>query len=73
MSPAPINTTLPGGGGALTVITDVPDFPPAMALTIAVPAPTPDTRPVWDTVATAPFDVDHVKLDELVGFDTALS
>ena len=55
------------------MIVDAPVLPLALAVTIAVPAATPVTRPVCVTVATEPFDVDHVKVAVAAGFDVAVS
>jgi len=41
------------------VILAVPLTPSLVAVTAVVPAPTPVTRPVLETVATAPFALDH--------------
>src|SRR5690242_9971893 len=61
MSPAPMSTSGAGGGAvADTVTAAVPVLPPAAALTVAVPAATPVTRPDVETVATALFDELHV-------------
>jgi hypothetical protein len=63
-----------GGGGAGTVIVDVPVLPPADALIDAVPAATPVTSPVVDTVATALFDELHVNVvADPGGFAVAVS
>src|SRR5215210_1327667 len=67
MSPAPTSTGSPDGGGVVaTVIDEVPVTPLAVALIVVVPAPTPVTRPVVDTVATAELPVDQTK--ELAAF-----
>ena len=49
-------TTTDDTGTSATVIAAVPDFPSLVAVTVAVPFPVAVTRPVGDTVATAPFD-----------------
>src|SRR5262245_11359370 len=57
MSPAPISTSEPGGGGgAGTVIVALPILPPADALIVAVPAAMPVTSPDVETATTALFD-----------------
>ena len=43
--------TAPTGRGC-TVISDVPDRPPLLAVMVALPVDTPTTSPVDDTVAT---------------------
>src|SRR5215217_5123896 len=73
MSPAPIIVTLPAGGGAAMVIVDVPVFPLAIALIVAIPPLTPVTRPVCETVATASFDVPHAKVLLLAGLLVAVN
>jgi hypothetical protein len=50
-----------------------PDFPPAEAVIVAVPGPTPVTSPVLFTAATLLFDEPHTKLGEDTGFDLATS
>ena len=65
MSPAPTSTGSVGGGGGgdeLTVMVALPEADPAVARIVAVPAATPVKRPLVETVATAAFDVDQVKL-----------
>jgi hypothetical protein len=63
MSPAPtITGSSDGGGGEVTVMVELPETPPAVARIVAAPAATPVTRPLVETVATAAFDVDQVKL-----------
>src|SRR5690349_13263503 len=64
MSPAPTRTSEPAGGGSSgTPMTDVPTFPPALALMVADPAATAVTRPVeGPTVATALFDEVHANV-----------
>jgi hypothetical protein len=51
---ATVTVVTTGGGGetAVTVTLDVPDFPDAVAVIVAVPAATPLTTPVPPTVAT---------------------
>jgi hypothetical protein len=44
------------------VIADVPDFPELVAVIVAEPAPTPLTRPLALTVATAELLVVHATL-----------
>jgi hypothetical protein len=44
-----------GGGELVTVMLDVPDTPPAVAVIVAVPAAVPFTRPLELTVATKPL------------------
>lgn len=60
MSPAPTNTRLPGGAVVVTLMVDVPVFPPAEADTVVVPKVTPVTSPVWDTVAMPLLELLHV-------------
>jgi len=74
MSPAPTKTAGGGGGGGapVTVISELPAFPPAEADTVAWPAVTPLTSPVWLTVATAWFEVAHTN-DEVGGLLVAES
>lgn len=50
------------GGGAtdVTVIVALPVTPSLRAVIVAVPAPTPLTAPLLDTVATPVFELDHV-------------
>ena len=56
------------------MITDVPVFPPAVALIDAVPAATPVTNPLVETVATAGFDEFHANdAAEPAGFAVAAS
>jgi hypothetical protein len=56
------------------VIADVPDFPPAVALMDAVPAATPVTNPLVETVATAGFDdAQAIVVADPVGFAVAVS
>jgi hypothetical protein len=52
-------TTGAGGGPALTVTVEVPDFPAVAAVIVADPAATPVTTPVELTVAAAALSVDH--------------
>jgi hypothetical protein len=52
-------TTGLGGGGALTVTLDVPDWPELNAVMIAEPAATPVTRPLELTDAVLALLVDH--------------
>ena len=62
MSPAPTSTgSFDGGGADVTVTVEAPMAPPEVARIVAVPAATPVTRPLAETVATAAFDVDQVK------------
>ena len=49
-------------GVVATVIDAVPVTPPVAALMVVVPAPTPVTRPVVDTVATAELPLDQAKV-----------
>ena len=58
MSPAPTITT-PGGGLAVTVIAAEPLTFPSLAVTVALQAAIPVTRPDADTVATAALDEAH--------------
>src|ERR1700694_134566 len=61
ISPAPTSTTLePGGGGAVTVIAEVPFLPSLVAVMFAEPAATPVTSPLLFTVAAAALSLDHV-------------
>jgi hypothetical protein len=53
-------TTGTGGGDAVTVTLDVPDFPAQVAVIVADPAATPVTTPLALTVATAELLVDQV-------------
>jgi hypothetical protein len=48
------------GGTAVTVMLDVPDFPPLVAVIVAEPAATPVTTPLEFTVAAAALLVDQV-------------
>jgi hypothetical protein len=66
-------TTLPVGGGAVTVTDDVDDFVSAVAVMITLPAATPVTRPVCETVATDWFELDHATTAEVAGFVAAVS
>ena len=52
---------LPGGGGSVTVIVELPDLPELVAVIVADPAATPDTTPEL-TVATPVLLDDHVTL-----------
>src|SRR5688572_28350421 len=54
--------TTPVGAGAELVTDMLPVFPAADAEIVADPAPTAETSPLPDTVATAEFDVVQVKL-----------
>jgi hypothetical protein len=47
-------------GTAVTVSCALPDFPSLVAVIVAVPGETPVIPPVWDTVAMALFEVDHI-------------
>jgi hypothetical protein len=49
-----------GGKGSLTVMAEVPDFPLANAVTVAVPSVTPVTNPSAFTVATPSAELDQV-------------
>src|SRR5574341_388967 len=72
MSPAPTKTTpLPGGGGAVTVIADVPLCPSLVAVIVAAPTAAPLTRPVPLTVAIALSLLPHVTTRPLNGFPLA--
>ena len=63
MSPAPMSTSEPDGGGGVTTVTvDVPVWPPAAARIDAVPAAMPRTSPDVETVATAVLDELHVNV-----------
>src|SRR5437763_1528337 len=53
-------TSLPGGGGAMTVIAAVPLLPSLVAVIVAVPTPAPVTSPLALTVATALLLLAHV-------------
>src|SRR5215218_5024689 len=57
-----ISTDAVGVVLTVTVMLDVPLFPSQVALIVAVPPPSPLTRPVDDTVATEGALVAHVKL-----------
>src|SRR6187551_226441 len=70
MSPAPTSTgSFDGGGDDVTVTVDVPMTPPDAARMVAVPAATPVTSPLAETVATEAFDVDQVKVVAAFGGD----
>jgi hypothetical protein len=60
-----------GGGGAATVTADVPLLPSLVAVIVAEPGATPVTRPVDDTVAIDPLDVDHVTVRPVTTFPFA--
>ena len=47
---------------AVTVTVAVPDLPSLVAVIVVVPAATPVTTPLDDTVATAELDVAHVMM-----------
>ena len=71
MSPAPTMTGSPDGGGdETTVMVELPETPPAVARTVAVPAATPVTRPLDVTVATAALEVDQVTVVAAFAGDT---
>ena len=53
-------TVVTTGATAVTVIADVPDLPPLVAVIIAEPAATPETTPLEFTVAAAALLVDQV-------------
>ena len=55
-------TTGTGGGGAVTVMAEVPLFPADVAVTLAEPADTPVATPLAFTVATPVLFEDHVIL-----------
>ena len=57
-----------GGGGAVTVILDVPAFPELAAVIVAAPDPTPLTTPLAFTVAAEASLVDHVTGCPDIGF-----
>jgi len=61
-------TTGAGGGEAVTVMEDVPDFPAQVAVIVAEPAATPVTTPAALTVAAAALFVDHVTVCPLITF-----
>ena len=54
----------------MTRIADVPLFPPVLAEIVTLPAATPVTSPVEDTVATALLDDAHTIKPALLGGDT---
>jgi hypothetical protein len=49
-----------GGGGAVTVIVELPDFPDVVAVMLADPPATPVTTPLALTVAVAALFVDQL-------------
>src|SRR5207237_6485037 len=49
-------------GTFVTVIDEVPLFPSLVAVIVAEPGVTPETRPLLLTVATAGFERDHVTI-----------
>jgi len=53
-------TVVTTGGGAVTVMVDVPDLPAQVAVMVADPAPIPVTTPLELTVAADALLVDHV-------------
>jgi hypothetical protein len=53
-------TVVTTGATAVTVIADVPDLPPHVAVIVAEPAATPETTPLEFTVAAAALLVDQV-------------
>ena len=56
------------------MIADVPVAPPPLALIDALPAATPETTPVCETVATELFDDAHaIVVDALAGDTVAVS
>jgi hypothetical protein len=61
-------TTGAGGGTAVTVMLDVPDFPELVAVMVAGPAATPVTTPLELTVAAAALPVDQVTVCPVIGF-----
>jgi len=73
MSPAPTITT-PGGGAVVTVTLAVPVTPLPLALIVALPAATPVTRPLDETVAKALFDdVQAIVVVTLAGVTLAVN
>jgi hypothetical protein len=59
------------GGGAVTVIPDVPLRPSLVAVIVAEPTDTPLTNPLEDTVATPALEVDHVMVRPVNTFPLA--
>jgi hypothetical protein len=52
-------TVATGAGGTLTVMLAVPLFPSLVAVIVALPAATPLTRPLDETVAIDALELDH--------------
>lgn len=59
------------GGTAVTVNPALPLFPSLDALTVAVPAVTPEIAPVFDTVATAVLELCQTTLRPVNGLPLA--
>src|SRR5207248_9334118 len=53
-------TSTDATGTGVTVIAEVPLFPSLVAVIVAEPGVTPETRPLLLTVATAVLELDHV-------------
>ena len=64
-------TDATGTLAALTVIVAAPLVPPAAAVIVAVPAATPLTRPLDETVATEPFEL--VQVNDVYFFGRAVA
>src|SRR3989442_12430208 len=71
MLPAPTKVT--GANPVVTVTAEVPVFPSLVAVIAADPPPTPVTKPLVDTVATAVLPLAHVTALPLSGFPSASS
>ena len=61
-------TVVTAGGAAVTVIAEVPDLPPLVAVTVADPAATPLTTPLELTVAAPGLLVDHATVCPCIAF-----
>ena len=59
------------GGGAGTVMAEVPLLPSLVAVIVAEPVATPVTSPLEDTVATDALEVDHVTVRPVSTFPLA--
>jgi hypothetical protein len=69
MSPAAISVSVPGGGGgAFTVMSEVPVLPPPVAEMVALPGATGLVTAVADTVAIDAALDDQAKLTPLTTF-----